>query len=141
MEKEVAQLMQQMEDLRRRTEKLEGFDPSEIAKLRAQYTDVERRVGKVEALGEYQQKDMQRLLESQATTKAQVEQIISKIDKLETNLMAPIRSIAEVLNNPSSRINRSNEEGDKQRMWMDLFKWTIGGTIVAIVVWMVAQSL
>ena len=113
---------------------------TEVARLVTQYKELERRTHKIETISDYQQKEVQRILEAQATTKVQVEQIMSRLDKMEANIMGPIRTMADALSKLSEP-GEHDKDCDKQRMWMDLFKWTLGGTIIAIVGRMLSQAI
>lgn len=101
----------------------------EVTRLIQQLKEMDKRVGRVEAQTEYQQKDLQRILEAQASNKVQVETVIKRLDSMEQNIL---RQLAEHLS------HHGNNDDGKQRMWMDLFKWVLGGTIVTIVAYIFA---
>ncbi len=88
----------------------------EIQRLIQQYKEIERRASKLEVTTEYQQKEIQRIMEFQASNKILTEQVVTRIDRLEENIL---KQLAQSLTHRTD--------------WIDLIKWVIGGTIIAVI--------
>ncbi len=102
----------------------------EVTRLVQQYKELDKRMGRVEAQTEYQQKDLQRILEAQASNKVQVETVIKRLDSMESNILSQLARFLSVAT------EQNGNGDDRQKLWMDLFKWVLGVTIVAIVAYL-----
>ena len=88
----------------------------EIPRLIQQYKELERRVTKLEGLSEYQQKEITQVLESQASNKAEIQNLIRRIDGMEKNILARLANRQPI---------------DLQTM--NFLKWVLSVTIVSMV--------
>lgn len=100
---------------------------AEVHALREANKELQRRVKKLEENDDRHEKDIRALYEHQAGTKAYVEQILQKLESLETKLF----------NAFTTSQKNSNEE---RTGWMNLIQYVIGATIGVVVLYLFQQS-
>ncbi|ACQ68989.1 MULTISPECIES: hypothetical protein [unclassified Exiguobacterium] len=100
---------------------------TELQTLKSENLELKRRVGKLEESDERHEEDIRNLYAHQAATKAYVEQILSKIDGLETKLFNALTT--------SQRNSVEERNG-----WMEYTKYVIGATIGVVVLYLFQQQ-
>lgn len=117
---EIEQLRSKQEELTQHLQNLSG----EFARLSAEAVAAEQRFKLIEQTADRHDDEIRQLKDSTRLMQIQFEQVMGKIDTLEMKLFNWLQQTQK---------ENAKERTTIQKSWMDIFKYTLSGTIIVIV--------
>jgi hemerythrin-like domain-containing protein len=107
---------------------------TDLKKLIVEVRHHGERLNKVEAITDRQEKDLTQLKTNHAETRVYVKQILDSIDKLENKIFSYVSQLAAAQEKDDQEERKERTQTAEQ--WIDLLKYVLGGTIIAIVAYL-----